>query len=109
MKGSYWLETGPIKSFPALNRDLSIDVLVIGGGITGISTAYLLKQRGLTVVLIERARLATIDTGHTTAHLTYITDTRLHTLANKLGIDHAGAASAAGAAAPDQIEPLGQG
>ena len=43
MKGSYWLETGPIKSFPALNRDLSIDVLVIGGGITGISTAYLLK------------------------------------------------------------------
>ena len=109
MKGSYWLETGPIKSFPALNRDLSIDVLVIGGGITGISTAYLLKQRGLTVVLIERARLATIDTGHTTAHLTYITDTRLHTLAKNLGIDHAGAAWDAGAAALDEIEALVQG
>ena len=109
MRGSYWLETGPIKSFPALNRDLSIDVLVIGGGITGISTAYLLKQRGLTVVLIERARLATIDTGHTTAHLTYITDTRLHTLAKNLGIDHAGAAWDAGAAALDEIEALVQG
>ena len=109
MKGSYWLETGPIKSFPALNQDLSVDVLVIGGGITGISTAYLLKQRGLTVVLIERARLATIDTGHTTAHLTYITDTRLHTLAKNLGVDHAGAAWDAGAAALDEIEALVQG
>src|SRR6266513_4305607 len=109
MKGSYWLATGPIKSFPALNQDLSVDVLVIGGGITGISTAYLLKQRGLTVVLIERARLATIDTGHTTAHLTYITDTRLHTLAKNLGIDHAGAAWDAGAAALDEIEALVQG
>src|SRR6266513_2465297 len=109
MKGSYWLATGPIKSFPALNQDLSVDVLVIGGGITGISTAYLLKQRGLTVVLIERARLATIDTGHTTAHLTYITDTRLHTLAKNLGIDHAGAAWDAGAAALDESEALVQG
>ena len=106
---SYWLETGRIRSFPALNRDLSVDVLVIGGGITGISTAYLLKHSGLTVALIERTRLATIDTGHTTAHLTYITDTRLHTLAKNLGTDHAGAAWDAGAAALDEIEALVQG
>ncbi len=101
---SYWLETARIRSFPALNRDISVDILVIGGGITGITTAYLSKQSGLTVALIERTRLATIDTGHTTAHLTYVTDTRLHTLAKNLGVDHAGAAWDAGAAALDEIE-----
>ena len=105
---SYWLETGCMRSFPALNRDLSVDVLVIGGGITGISTAYLLKQSGLTVALIERTRLATVDTGHTTAHLTYVTDTRLHTLTKNLGANHAGAAWDAGAAALDEIEALVQ-
>ena len=105
---SYWLETARIRSFPALNRDISVDILVIGGGITGITTAYLLKHSGLTVALIERTRLATIDTGHTTAHLTYITDTRLHTLAKNLGVDHAGAAWDAGAAALDEIETLAQ-
>ena len=105
---SYWLETARIRSFPALNRDISVDILVIGGGITGITTAYLSKQSGLTVALIERTRLATIDTGHTTAHLTYVTDTRLHTLAKNLGVDHAGAAWDAGAAALDEIETLVQ-
>ena len=93
----------------ALNRDISVDVLVIGGGITGISAAYLLKQSGLTVALIERTGLATTDTGHTTAHLTYITDTRLHTLAKNLGADHAGAAWDAGAAALDEIEAIVRG
>ena len=82
---SYWLETARIRSFPALNRDISVNIVVIGGGITGITTAYLLKHSGLTVALIERTRLATIDTGHTTAHLDAdITDTRLHTLAKNL-------------------------
>lgn len=109
MRGSYWLETGPIKSFPALDRNLSADVLVIGGGITGITTAYLLKKKGLTVALIERARLATADTGHTTAHLTYITDTRLSTLVKNFGRDHAEAFWDAGAAALDEIEGVIQG
>ena len=109
MRGSYWLETGPIKSFPALDRNLSLDVLVIGGGITGITTACLLKNKGLTVALIERGRLATADTGHTTAHLTYVTDTRLSTLLKNFGRDHAEAAWDAGAAALDEIEGVVQG
>src|SRR5437763_15084918 len=103
---SYWLETGRIGSFPALNRDISVDILVIGGGITGITTADLLKQSGFTVALIERERLAAMDTGHTTAHLTYVTDTSLDTLEKNLGADHAEAVWDAGAAAIDEIEAI---
>ncbi len=101
---SYWIDSAPIKSFAPLNRDLTVDVLVVGAGLAGISTAYLLRKAGLTVALIERDKLATQDTGHTTAHLTYLTDTSLHTLVNDFGFDHAQAAWDAGAAAIDQIE-----
>ena len=105
-KEPYWLDTAKIKSFPALNRDISVDVLVIGAGITGITAAYLLKQSGLTVALIERDRVAIRDTGHTTAHLTYVTDTGLTTLEKKFGADQAQAVWDAGAAAIDAIEAI---
>ena len=105
-KEPYWLDTAKIKSFPALNRDISVDVLVIGAGITGITAAYLLKQSGLSVALIERERAAIRDTGHTSAHLTCVTDTGLDTLQRKFGADHAEAVWDAGAAAIDEIEAI---
>ena len=100
---SYWIDSVPIKTFPALNRNVAVDALVIGAGITGVTTAYLLKKAGLTVALIERDDVAMIDTGHTTAHLTYVTDVRLRNLVENLGNDHAQAAWDAGAAAIDTI------
>jgi thioredoxin reductase len=64
MKGtSYWIDTAPINTFPALNHDVTVDALIIGAGITGVTTAYLLKKAGLTVALIERDHVAMIDTG----------------------------------------------
>ena len=51
--------------------------MVIGGGITGVTAAYLLKKAGKKVCLLERDRLGYVDTGLTTAHLTYVTDLRL--------------------------------
>ena len=92
--------------FPRLSGNLRVDVVVIGGGITGITTAYLLKQAGHKVALLERGRLAAMDTGHTTAHLTCVTDTRLTQLARWYGEDHASAAWDAGFAAIDQIHQL---
>ena len=102
----FWIDSAPIQKFPKLQRDISVDVVVVGTGITGITTAYVLKQTGLTVALIERERVASIDTGHTTAHLTYITDVELRELARNFGEDHAQAAWDAGAAAIDEIERI---
>jgi glycine/D-amino acid oxidase-like deaminating enzyme/nitrite reductase/ring-hydroxylating ferredoxin subunit len=77
--------------------------VVIGGGLTGITAAYLLKREGRRVFLFDRARLATADTGHTTAHLTCVTDTRLTDLVKSFGDDHARAVWDAGLAAIWQI------
>lgn len=101
-----WIDSAPIRKFPKLERYLNVDVLVIGAGITGITTAYLLKKGGSTVALIERERVASIDTGHTTAHLTYVTDVELQQLAKNFGKDHAQAAWDSGKAAIDEIESI---
>ena len=102
----FWIDSAAIQKFPKLQRNISVDVVVIGAGVTGITTAYLLKLAGLTVALTERERVASIDTGHTTAHLTYITDVQLQELARNFGEDHAQAAWDAGAAAIDEIESI---
>jgi glycine/D-amino acid oxidase-like deaminating enzyme/nitrite reductase/ring-hydroxylating ferredoxin subunit len=102
----FWIDNAPVQKFPRLQRNINVDVVVVGAGITGITAAYLLKKAGSTVALIERERVASIDTGHTTAHLTYITDVQLQKLARNFGKDHAQAAWDAGAAAIDEIERI---
>jgi glycine/D-amino acid oxidase-like deaminating enzyme len=103
--GSFWLET-PLPEFAPLNRDLQVDVVIVGGGFTGITAAYMLRNEGIRVALLERGRLARADTGNTTSHLTYVTDERLHELANKYGEDAAREYWCAGAAAIDQIQDI---
>src|ERR1051325_9103324 len=101
---SLWFDTARISKFPKLSNDLRVDAVVIGGGNTGVSSAYLLKKVGLKVALIEREGFAGVDTGHTSAHLTYVTDLRVRMLVRRLGGDHARAVFDAGAAAIQQIE-----
>jgi len=101
-----WIDDTPIRKFPKLQRNISADVLVVGAGVTGITAAYLLNKAGSTVALVERERVASIDTGHTTAHLTYVTDVELQQLVRNFGKDHAQAAWDAGAAAIDEIEAI---
>ncbi len=101
---SYWQTGVSVPEYPVLDRDLTVDVAVIGGGITGITAAYLLKKAGVKVALFERGRCGQRDTGHTTAHLTHVTDLRLGTLVKNFGKDHAQAFWEAGDAAISQIE-----
>jgi glycine/D-amino acid oxidase-like deaminating enzyme/nitrite reductase/ring-hydroxylating ferredoxin subunit len=76
----YWLDPPAKASFPALAENIETEVLVIGGGITGVTTAWLLAREGRQVTLVERETIGARDSGHTTAHLTYMTDTRLSEL-----------------------------
>src|SRR5437764_5282612 len=79
---AYWRVSASLPRFGSLTGDLEVDVAIIGGGLTGITAAYLLKNAGAKVALIERNQCACCDTAHTTAHLTYVTDARLHHLVN---------------------------
>jgi glycine/D-amino acid oxidase-like deaminating enzyme/nitrite reductase/ring-hydroxylating ferredoxin subunit len=95
-----------LPEFPPLGRDISVDVAVIGGGITGITTALLLQEAGHRVALLERRRIGGVNTGCTTAHLTAVIDRDLKSLAATFGRDHAQAVWDAGFAAIDQVERL---
>lgn len=67
---SYWIASTPATNHPALNEDIKVDVAIIGGGMTGISCAYLLAKEGLKVAVIEADRILQGTTGHTTAKIT---------------------------------------
>lgn len=67
---SYWLTTIHKTSYPTLDRDIRVDVGIVGGGITGITTAYLLSKAGFKVCLIDAKRIFSGTTGYTTAKIT---------------------------------------
>src|SRR5262245_24642069 len=103
---SYWLESGGPAPFGKLDRDIAVDAAVVGGGITGLTTAYLLAASGKSVAVLERGRCAGGETGFTTAHLTMVTDKRLTDLISRVGRSHAQAAWDAGLAAIAQIDTV---
>lgn len=67
---SVWSESCKFRKRDALNKDIKTDVLVIGAGIAGVLTAYMLKQKGRDVVLIDAAEIASGNTKNTTAKIT---------------------------------------
>jgi glycine/D-amino acid oxidase-like deaminating enzyme/nitrite reductase/ring-hydroxylating ferredoxin subunit len=67
---SYWIATTPETDYPALDDGVSVDVAVIGAGITGVTAAVLLKRAGKTVALIDAKRIVLGATGYTTAKVT---------------------------------------
>lgn len=67
---SYWIDSTPKTHYPVLQSGLQVDVAVIGGGIAGITVAYLLKREGKKVALIDRRRIVEGVTGFTTAKVT---------------------------------------
>ena len=70
MPVSYWIASTPETAYPPLEGTVRADVAVVGAGITGITTARLLKQGGATVALVEADGVARGVTGYTTAKLT---------------------------------------
>ena len=87
---SLWIETGPAQpELPELDHDVETDVVVLGGGIVGITTALLLKEAGARVVLLEADRLGHGVSGHTTAKVSSQHGFVYDRLASRFGADGA--------------------
>ncbi len=67
---SFWIGTTPETDYPQLTDQISVDVAVVGAGITGITAAVLLKRAGKTVALLDLKRIVHGATGYTTAKVT---------------------------------------
>lgn len=68
--GCYWTRTARTRQFPVLEGSIEVDVAIIGGGIVGAIAARLLKDRGVTVALVEACRVGHGVTGRSTAKVT---------------------------------------
>src|SRR4029450_4198826 len=92
----YWSATSSMPRHSALDRDITVDVAIVGAGIPGLTPGYLIKRAGLSVVVIDRDRCGGVDSGQTTAHVTCVTDLDLLDLVRNFGRDRAQAVWEAG-------------
>ena len=90
---SVWEENITMPVFTPLTRDFHTDVCIVGGGIAGLTSAYLLTKEGKRVCLLEDSELCSGQTGRTTAHFTSSLDYRYFELEKYHG--HEGARVAA--------------
>lgn len=85
-KEPYWLlKNGLINSFPSLQKNLSCDVLIVGGGITGALMAYQFSKEGYKTVLIDKRDVSLGSTSASTSLLQYEIDEPLYSLIDKVG------------------------
>lgn len=86
---SYWNDSSEPLVYSKLGADKRTDVLVIGGGIAGLTSAYCLSKSGKKVILLEDGYLGSGESGRTTAHITYALDDRYYDLEKFFGEDKA--------------------
>lgn len=75
---SVWKATAPLRQFPALSGEARADVCVVGAGIAGMTTAYLLAKAGKSVIVLDDNAVGGGETGQTTAHLSSALDDRYY-------------------------------
>lgn len=103
---SFWMASVSFPDFEQLNENLDVDVAVVGGGIVGITSAFLLKQSGLKVALLEASRILHGTTGHTTAKVTAQHDIIYSTIKGKMDQESAEQYAMANQAAITAIETI---
>ncbi|MDR7208727.1 FAD-dependent oxidoreductase [Flavobacterium piscis] len=103
---SFWIDSSAIMSYNKPYQDIITEVLIIGGGIAGLTTAYKLLKAGKKVVLVEDGFIGSGESGRTTAHLTCALDDRYYFLENTFGEEDTKLAAESHAAAIDEIEKI---
>jgi glycine/D-amino acid oxidase-like deaminating enzyme/nitrite reductase/ring-hydroxylating ferredoxin subunit len=103
---SYWMHESPVIDAPPLTEDAQCDVVVIGSGIAGLSTAYELSRFGRSVIVIDRGGIGHGMTARTTAHLATELDDFYSELIRVRGEDEARLYHDSQVAAVNRIEAI---
>jgi glycine/D-amino acid oxidase-like deaminating enzyme/nitrite reductase/ring-hydroxylating ferredoxin subunit len=103
---SVWAGTAEVPGRPSLASDVTTDVCIVGAGIAGLTTAYLLAKEGRAVVVLDDGPIGGGETGRTTAHLASALDDRFHHLEQIHGETGSRLAGQSHAAAIDRIEAI---
>src|SRR2546422_2714983 len=103
---SSWMATAEIPARPALMEDAHANVCIVGAGIAGMTTAYLLAREGKSVVVLDDGPIGGGMTGRTTAHLVTALDDRYFQLERLHGERGANLAAESHAASIDQVERI---
>ncbi|MDZ4678536.1 MAG: FAD-dependent oxidoreductase [Oligoflexia bacterium] len=105
---SVWKKDVSREPQPSLERDIDCDVVVVGAGITGLTTALYLKEAGLRVVVLDEHEVGAGTSGATTGHITAVPDIKLKTLVSHFGEDNSRLAVNSLIQAINQIENITQ-
>jgi glycine/D-amino acid oxidase-like deaminating enzyme/nitrite reductase/ring-hydroxylating ferredoxin subunit len=105
---SLWLRTASGPGYPELEAELDVDVAVLGAGITGLTTALLLKREGARVAVVEAARVGGGTTGCTTAKVSALQSTIYSTITSRHGDDAAATYAEASLAGVEQVATLAE-
>jgi glycine/D-amino acid oxidase-like deaminating enzyme/nitrite reductase/ring-hydroxylating ferredoxin subunit len=100
----YWIDSVSPISYQKLALNKEVDVVIVGGGISGVSIAYCLSMEGKKVALVEDGFIGSGETGRTTAHLVTALDNRYYSLEQVYGEDQAKLIANSHSAAIDFIE-----
>src|SRR5678815_1893583 len=103
---SVWMTTAIVPSFSKLITNEQAEVAIVGAGIAGLTTAYLLGQAGRSVVVLDDGPIVSGETERTTAHLVTALDDRYIDLERLHGAQGARLAAKSHAAAIDTIERI---
>lgn len=103
-ESSWFKDTVQPAKFEKLSENISVDVAIVGGGIAGVTTAYLISKSGKSVALLEDGYIGSGETGRTTAHITHALDDRYYNIEKNHGTDSAKIAAASHTSAIDFID-----
>lgn len=103
---SIWAATADTPAESSLTEDLRADVCVIGAGIAGMTTAYLLGKEGKSVIVLDDGPIGGGQTARTTAHLTNALDDRFVELERLFGEKGSQLAAESHTAAIDRVEQI---